>query len=48
MVLYSFGEELGFVGQEGRGLREDSGIKFYNLQIKFMNNWLALSYRVGR
>jgi hypothetical protein len=25
----------------GRGLSEDSGIKLYNLQIKYINNWLA-------
>ena len=25
----------------GRGLREDSGIKFYYMQIKHSNNWPA-------
>jgi hypothetical protein len=34
-------EEIGFVGQEGRGLSADSGINFNNLQIKFINNCLA-------
>ena len=24
-----------------RGLRKDSGIKFYNLQIEYINNWLT-------
>ena len=32
------------MGHEGEGLTEDSGIKFYNLQIKFMNIWLAIYY----
>ena len=27
---------------QGGGLCEDSGIKFYNLQIKSSNNWLAV------
>ena len=34
-------EEGGFVGQGGRVFNEDSGIKFYNLQIISSNNCLA-------
>ena len=39
-------EELGFEGHEGRGLTEDSGIKFHNFQNKIINNWLALYFGV--
>ena len=38
--------QLGFVSQEGKGveLSQDFGIKLHNLQIKFINNWLALYF----
>jgi hypothetical protein len=29
------------VGQEGEGVAF-TGIKFYNLEIKYINNWLAV------
>ena len=35
------------MGQEKEGLSEDSGIKFYNLQIKNINNLLAYGYGHG-
>jgi hypothetical protein len=34
------------VGQEGRELGEDSGTKFYNLGIQYINDWLSLSFAV--
>jgi hypothetical protein len=30
------------VDQEKEGLSEDPGMKVYELQIKYINNWLAL------
>ena len=32
------------MGQEKEGLSEDSGITFFNMQIKYINNWLAFHY----
>jgi hypothetical protein len=47
-VLYLFGwggRSKGSWVRSGRerGLSEDSGIKFYNSEIKYINNWLLLS-----
>ena len=35
------------MGSSGLRVRKDSGTRFYNSQIKFINNWLAFQYSVG-
>ena len=32
--------------RRGRGLSRYSGMKFYNLQITYINNWLAIIFHV--
>ena len=43
VVLISVSSQVSWV-RRGRGLNDNFGIKFYKLQIKSSNNWLATCY----